>query len=191
MSYPKKLSADTILEAALACVEAQGLEALSMRSLATELGVSPNALYRYYPSKSDLSVALADAGGRILLESLREDSAGLPPLPALRAAARAYLRFARSRPALYAVKMQHGHHHPEGQEPPSHTEVWAFVMELTGALHTRHDARDLAVAMWASLHGLVELDRADLLDGRDPATALDVMLDVTLSGLMAQQAASI
>jgi AcrR family transcriptional regulator len=160
-----------------------------MRALATELGVSPNALYRYYPSKSDLSVALADAGGRILLDALREASAGLPPLLALRATAQAYLRFARSRPALYAVKMQHGHGPSSGQPPPSHTEVWAFVMALTSALHTRHDPRDLAVAMWASLHGLVELDRADLLDGRDPAAALDVMLDVTLSGLMAQQAA--
>jgi len=73
---------------------------------------------------------------------------------------------------------------------PARRAKVAGIALNTAGIPRGDDARDLAVAMWASLHGLVELDRADLLDGRDPTTALDVMLDVTLSGLIAQQAAS-
>ena len=42
---------------------------------------------------------------------------------------------------------------------------------------------DLALSLWAALHGLVELDRADMLDGRDAQATLNVMLDVMLAGL--------
>ena len=183
MSYPRKLSPDAILEVALAVLEREGPQALSMRAVAAELQVAPNALYRYFPGKAELVAALADAGGRILLEALREASAGQDPLSALRALARAYLDFARSRPALYQVKMTEvrcGEHHP-----PSHDAIWAFVLDLAAALPLKHDPRDIGTALWASLHGLVELDRLHLLEGRDPGATLDVMLDLTVAGLAA------
>ena len=56
MSYPKKTSRETILEAAIGLIEAQGLDQLSMRALAAQLGVTPNALYRYFASKAELEV---------------------------------------------------------------------------------------------------------------------------------------
>lgn len=183
MSYPRKLSQDTILEVALTVLERDGPQALSMRAVATELQVAPNALYRYYPGKAELVAALAEAGSRILLDALRAASAGQPPLQALRALAQAYLDFARSRPALYQVKMTEvrcGEQHP-----PSHDAIWSFVLELAAALPLHHDPRDVGTALWASLHGLVELDRLKLLEGRDPAHTLEVMLDLTVAGLAA------
>ncbi|MCH8179990.1 MAG: TetR/AcrR family transcriptional regulator [Proteobacteria bacterium] len=187
MSYPRKLSHEAIVEAALAHIEAQGLEALSMRTLAAELGVAPNALYRYFPSKTELAFALADAAGHLLLAALRQAAAGLSMLDAVRATARTYLHFARTRPALYAIKM--GHCKSGDNEPPSHAEVWDFVLSLTAGLATPWDREDLALSLWASLHGLVELDRADMLGGRDAQATLDVMLDVMLAGLAAQASA--
>lgn len=188
MSYPRKLSPETILEVALAVLEREGPDALSMRAVAAELQVAPNALYRYFAGKAEMRSALAEAGGRMLLAALREASEGQPPLLALRSLARAYLRFARTHPALYQVKMAEVRSHETAM--PSHDEIWSFVLELAGALPLPRDPRDVGHALWAGLHGLVELDRLQLLEGRDPEVTLDVMLDLTVAGLTASLAQS-
>src|SRR5690242_18844781 len=56
-----RLSRERILETALAVVEADGLEALSMRRLAQQLDVWPMSLYRYFQDKDALLDALAEA----------------------------------------------------------------------------------------------------------------------------------
>lgn len=48
------LSRERILQAAVALIDAEGLQQLSMRRLGRELGVEAMALYRYVPSRSDL-----------------------------------------------------------------------------------------------------------------------------------------
>jgi TetR/AcrR family tetracycline transcriptional repressor len=56
----KTLSRRTVIEAALALGDKEGLEALSLRRVARELGVTPMALYRYVDSKEGLLGAIAD-----------------------------------------------------------------------------------------------------------------------------------
>lgn len=182
MSYPKKISRETILEAAMASIEAHGLAELSMRSLAAQLDVTPNALYRYFASKAELESAMADAGGRLLLNDLEAAVGGMPLPESIRAVAKAYVRFARGKPALYALKMQHCA--SEGMGHGSHADVWAFVTKLAGDLPTPWDPKDLALSLWAFLHGVVELDRAHLLDSKPAEAAIDVGLGVMLAGLM-------
>ena len=54
------LTHDRVLQAALALADADGLEALSMRRLGTELGVEAMSLYRHVPSKEALLDAMVD-----------------------------------------------------------------------------------------------------------------------------------
>jgi len=54
------LSREAILDAALAVVDAEGLDALSMRRLARALGVEAMSLYNYFGSKDALVAALID-----------------------------------------------------------------------------------------------------------------------------------
>ena len=56
-----KLSRERILDAALAVVEGEGWDALSMRRLAQELDVWPMAVYRYFRDKEELLEAIVDA----------------------------------------------------------------------------------------------------------------------------------
>ncbi len=49
-----RLSRDLVLTAALALVDAEGLEALTMRRLGKELGRDPMGLYRYATNRADL-----------------------------------------------------------------------------------------------------------------------------------------
>jgi AcrR family transcriptional regulator len=51
---PKSLRADEIAAGALAVLERDGLEALSMRSVAAELGVGTMSLYRYVTGREEL-----------------------------------------------------------------------------------------------------------------------------------------
>ncbi len=183
MSYPKKISRETILETAMAFIEDHGVAELSMRTLAGNLGVTPNALYRYFASKADLEYAMADEGGQLMLADLEQAAAGLAPPNDFRAVARAYIRFARRYPQLYAMKMQHCAANED--KPGSHDAIWDFVMQLAGKLPTPWDPKDLAMSLWAFLHGMVELDRANLLEGRSPEATVEVGLDVMMAGLLA------
>ena len=55
-----RLSRERVVRAAIAHADAVGLEALSMRKLAEELGVVPMALYRHVANKDDLIDGMVD-----------------------------------------------------------------------------------------------------------------------------------
>jgi TetR/AcrR family tetracycline transcriptional repressor len=55
-----RLSRETVVDSALALTDAEGLEGLTIRRLATHLGVTPMALYWHFKNKDELLDALAD-----------------------------------------------------------------------------------------------------------------------------------
>jgi AcrR family transcriptional regulator len=55
-----KLSRSAVVDRALALADSAGLEALTIRRLATELGVTPMALYWHFRSKEELIAGVAD-----------------------------------------------------------------------------------------------------------------------------------
>jgi AcrR family transcriptional regulator len=55
-----RLTAEEIVRAAIALADAEGLEALSMRRIADELGVSPMSIYTYVPGKAELIDVMVD-----------------------------------------------------------------------------------------------------------------------------------
>ena len=56
-----KLTHELLVNAALRIADAEGLDALSMRRLGTELGVDPMAAYRHLPSKKALLAGVVEA----------------------------------------------------------------------------------------------------------------------------------
>lgn len=70
----RRLKKDDLLEAALKIVDAEGLEALTMRRLASELGVEAASLYHHVPNKE----ALLDG----VLMKMRAEIRVPDPLPA-------------------------------------------------------------------------------------------------------------
>lgn len=57
---PPKISRKEVLDAAFALVEANADKELSIRRLATALGVSPGTIYHYFETKEALMLALAE-----------------------------------------------------------------------------------------------------------------------------------
>ena len=55
-----RLSKERILRAALQVADAEGLDALSLRRIAAQLGVSAMSLYRHYRNKADIESSIVD-----------------------------------------------------------------------------------------------------------------------------------
>jgi len=90
------LSADVIFRAALRLVDQDGVDALTMRRLASDLGVAPMSLYGHVPNKDDLLVGLVDvATAEIVLPPPETE-----PWEALRSITREFRRVALRHPNL-------------------------------------------------------------------------------------------
>jgi AcrR family transcriptional regulator len=79
----RRLDRRRVLEAALAIVDRDGLEALSMRRLGAELGADPMAAYHHVGDKDRLHAGIAE----LLWEEVVRPSPGDDPIAALRALA--------------------------------------------------------------------------------------------------------
>lgn len=91
------LTHERILEAALELVDTQGMERLTMRRLATSLGVDPMAIYYHIPGKEALLAGLVTH----VFSGMRKPPAAPAPWPdRVRAFARAYRALARAHPNL-------------------------------------------------------------------------------------------
>jgi len=66
------LTKDGILQAALRIVDAEGVEALSMRKLAADLDVNPMSIYHHLPGKAAVLTGIA----RLVSEGARQISVG-------------------------------------------------------------------------------------------------------------------
>ncbi len=64
------LTKEAVVDAALAIADAEGLEGLTIRRLAADLGAAPMGLYRYFHNKDDLVTSLFD---RVIAEYDPED----------------------------------------------------------------------------------------------------------------------
>jgi AcrR family transcriptional regulator len=99
----RSLTTEDIAATALELVDRDGLEALSMRRLADELGVGTMTLYGYFRSKSELLDALMD----VSVTTERADLAGEGDWRARVAElARAMRNWLESHPALVQIRMQ-------------------------------------------------------------------------------------
>jgi AcrR family transcriptional regulator len=102
MARPRQalLTRERIVEAASALIDAEGLDALSMRRLATELGVQGPSLYNYFATKADILDAVADA----LMAQVDISAFGQAEWPeALRRWARSFREVLRAHPNIVPV----------------------------------------------------------------------------------------
>ncbi|WBB60235.1 TetR/AcrR family transcriptional regulator [Streptomyces sp. WMMC500] len=106
MARPRKplLSRARIVTAALALVDAEGLQALSTRRLAAELGVSGPSLYNHFTTKDELLDAAVDAVVAEVDLSMFAD--GSPWPDALLAWARSYRAALAAHPNIVPVLAQ-------------------------------------------------------------------------------------
>jgi len=93
---------EALLETAFGLVDTRGVEAISMRALAREAGVSSAAPFRHFADKQLLLDAVAEKAAAELERKLDEATAECSDaLTQFRAMSVAYVRFAAEHPALF------------------------------------------------------------------------------------------
>ena len=163
-----KTNRDTILRAAVARLRQESLGALSLKALATDVGITTNALYHYFPDRAHLEAALANESAKSLHRALRRVLRGKEPILTM---ARAYLRFARTQPHLYDLLLHSCEDTDECND--GHQELWLAVLASVTELHGEQNAAKAATSLWALLHGAVALERAGVLGTTKPSDNIE------------------
>jgi AcrR family transcriptional regulator len=171
MAHPRLLSAEDILKSAVHLVEHGDADGLSLRAVAANLGVKAPSLYRYFPDKQALEVAVAEEILAGMLAQFRAVSATVNPETKFRRVVNVYLRFARERFPLYEFVMQH--RHPERYASGSGKAVWDLLVDATSAVSDRPDDTSAAVATWAFLHGYATLEHSGAFGKSGPKGGLE------------------
>ena len=94
-----------LLSTALHVIAEEGLEGLTLRNVASRVGVSGSALYRHFDDKAALVARIAADGFRLLAETLRRVRANAGPdaTDTLEVMAAAHVHFAQANPSHYAT----------------------------------------------------------------------------------------
>ncbi|MDR3506583.1 MAG: TetR/AcrR family transcriptional regulator [Caulobacteraceae bacterium] len=142
----------------------RGPEAVSLRQLASELGVSAMTPYRYFKDKDEMLAAVRARGFERFAEAL-ETALAQPGDAITRAAAvaEAYVRFAFDHPAAYGA-MFDLRQPTEGDYPDlvraanrARASMTDYVNVLIAEGLVEGEPTLLANAFWAAIHGLVVL----------------------------------
>jgi AcrR family transcriptional regulator len=149
--------ARAIVAAAQEFLEREGRGALTMRRLGEAIGIRAPSLYKYYPNKSAVEVALIESGFVELAATFEDALAG--DGASLTALARAHRAFGRAHPHLYRLMTA-------GPLPRERLREGVEKRAAAPLLRVAGDP-DLARATWAFAHGMTILE----LDGRFPPDA--------------------
>jgi AcrR family transcriptional regulator len=150
-------------------VRDRGVQELSLRELAREVGVSHGAPRRHFPDRQALLDALAEAGYARLGAELRSaaDAAGEEFEARLQATAAAYVRFATRDAALLELMFAGKHRDDSGLDQAA-DRAFAVVLELIeqgqaqGALEPG-DPERVGLALFATIQGMASLLSAGIV----------------------------
>lgn len=182
---------ERLVEVALELLAEEGLEGLSLRSVARRAGVSHAAPARHFESLADLLAEVAARGFALLSDAMQRSHAELAPDASVRArletASRAYVDCVLKNPALFALMFR-----TEDLDVGNASFLRDSNAAFEGLLrhvraaqqagwHAERDTRLLAGSLWAAVHGLATLWSQGAYQGPIPGASLEDALATTLS----------
>src|ERR1700736_4240064 len=145
-----QLTRSMILQAALAIVDRDGVDRLSMRRLSDAVGRDPVMLYRHLANKA----AVLDGVAEIVLAQLAVNTADPDWAAQLRTVARAFRQLALAHPNVVPLLVTRPLATPLGQRPPGMLRPLENVLALlTSAGFTGDDALHIYRVLFAYLNG--------------------------------------
>ena len=147
---PRPSTREAAITAAGRLLGAEGPDSVTMRRIASELGIKAPSLYKHFPDKRSLEAAVIAVGllefGRAMGAAV---AAGGEPVRAL---AEGYRAFALGNPHLY--RLMHDRPLPRDLLPPGLED------SVAEPLISVFQDRDQTRVAWALAHGLVSLELA-------------------------------
>ncbi len=171
-----RLRGEIVAAAATLIARTGSDQAVTLRSVAREVGISAPSIYGHFSDRDAIVEAVVSESLEQLHLAVADAVSAHPdPVEGLYAGCSAYVEFGISEPARYRVLF--GWSRPKGQSPQSDTRGLAAFNTLVTNLDAcvaagRSASTDTfvdAVSIWTSLHGQVML-RADLPEFPWPST---------------------
>ena len=157
-----------VLDAAIAIIELEGAESLSMREVARQAGVSHQAPYHYFGDRSGIFAAISEEGFTGLAQAFRDVHE--TEMPATKAGFIAYLNFAREHVGHFRVMFRNDicgvatHALTQTAADSAFDELRLMVSRITGPEIDPNKAFTFAAMLWSLSHGLATL----VIDGPLP-----------------------
>jgi AcrR family transcriptional regulator len=177
---------DRLCEAAERLFAERGPDAVTMRQLASDLGVSPMTPYRYFEDKDDILAAVRANGFNRFAEALetaRDSATGAQARG--RAVSEAYMAFALEHPHSYKLMFDFNQPHAEkypGLVAAGRRAQKTMTDHVEDALREglmAGDPQQIGLMFWAAIHGVATLELAGMLPP-GAARQLNRNLDVAL-----------
>ena len=157
-----------VLDAAIAIIELEGAESLSMREVARQAGVSHQAPYHYFGDRSGILAAISEEGFTGLAQAFRDVHE--TEMPAAKAGFIAYLNFSRQHVGHFRVMFRNDicgvatHALTQTAADSAFEELRLMVTRITGSEIDPNKAFAFAAMLWSLSHGLATL----VIDGPLP-----------------------
>lgn len=148
-----------LVDVGVELVAREGVQALTLREIARRAGVSHGAPRRYFPTHLELLSAIARRGfGELAERTGAADDGSANPRERLTELGLVYLRFALDNRGMYELMFRHdllesGHLGLRDTSLP----LFGRLVELVALARPDADARVVAGALWANLHGIAQL----------------------------------
>ena len=161
-----------LLDAATRRIDKEGVDSLSLRKLAEDVGVSRTAPYHHFADKNTLLSAIAAEGFRQWHATARKifEQEDMPAAARFRQFIHEYIGYAADHPQLY--ELMFGRTLWQGQSATDDLKAVAFpcfqfqvqmtrFWQMSGLLPQGPEPLRLAQVTWGTLHGIARL----LIDG--------------------------
>lgn len=157
-----------LIREAMAMVEEEGVEALSLRKLAERVGVSQTALYHHFRDKQALLCAIGEEAITHFSSLMQQGLADVTGLEArFERFVTVYIRFALGHPELYELLFGRVVWKAKGEESEvfrakarasfrAYAEM-ATALQAQGYLSADLNPLRLAQVLWGTLHGLCRM----------------------------------
>ena len=186
----------SLLDATLSLIAVNGVQGFTLREAARAAGVSHNAPYRHFPSRTHLLVELAIEGQGLLLEALENSGKRIvDPRERIVRVGMAYMDFAVKHTALFRVMFSSDVARNRTSELKAaqdatflHFESELRANEQAGVI--REGAiQEHALVGWSALHGAAMLildgvlDNTEVAAHRKPREIARLVLESLLNGI--------
>ena len=164
MPPKNRFTREEILDAALELVRAQGIDALSARSLAEALGSSPKPIFGYFSGMEELRRAVLCAANECYQRFLHEKMAE-GRFPPDKASGMAYILFAREERELFKLLFMRDRSREREEDKPNDgelEELLALVSKNVGI--SREEAFFFHMEQWVYVHGIASMIATSYLD---------------------------
>ncbi|MEM9134128.1 MAG: TetR/AcrR family transcriptional regulator [Actinomycetota bacterium] len=192
---PRK-TADEVIAAAERVLGDDGIDALSVRRLADELGVSRQIVYTHFSGMHEVLEAVHRRAGVQLADAVATLEPPTGSDARIVAGAHAYVDHARRRPSVFALLF--GRPVP-GYVPSAETAGAlrsVFRVHIVGLVDEwsvanghdldRHEAVERARVFWSAIHGLVTLEQAGHAEQGETDAMVDSLVGTMLAGWRAR-----